>query len=116
MWSATRYLKFDTHEAAYSALVDAFGKSDDNLPILSSGTHAVDVVGVIYRPTGETKEVRTWSEYLKGEEKTTVEVMEAIEGYHVNIRVKGELPSVLEPYEIATPNAPKRVFADGSHK
>jgi hypothetical protein len=111
MWSDTEYLKFDSKEAAHSALVDAFGKSDDNLPILSSGTHAVDVVGVIYRSTGETKEVRTWSEYLQGEEKTTIEITEPVDGYHVNIRVKGDLPAILHPYLISITGTPKRKFS-----
>ncbi|RYG61597.1 MAG: hypothetical protein EON60_02965 [Alphaproteobacteria bacterium] len=41
-------------------------------------------------------------------------VLEGTAFYHVNVRVRGPLPALLEPYVIAAPLHPKRCFmADG---
>lgn len=60
---------------------------------------AVDVIGIIYKPTGEVVD--------QGD--IEVPVMAAIEGWHVNVRHDEEAPE-LEPY-IVEPKNPVRVWA-----
>jgi hypothetical protein len=61
-------------------------------------TVAVDVVGVIYKPTGET--VMT--------EGFEVPLMAAIPGWHVNVITETELPELV-PFTVV-PNNPVRVW------
>lgn len=58
-----------------------------------------DVIGTIYKPTGATQTV----------EGMEVPVMEALEGYHVNVRLVDEDESTLTPYAIQPAN-PVRVW------
>lgn len=62
-----------------------------------------DRVGTIFRDTGQTFEVN-------GEVRP---ILEATEGYHVNVRVADgvSLPFELVPFLIAAPVKPKRVWA-----
>lgn len=65
----------------------------------------LDIIGDIYKPTGETTTV----EGPDGEEMT-VPVLEKLDGYHVNVRpVDGEDTSALTPYAV-TPANPVRVW------
>jgi hypothetical protein len=60
----------------------------------------IDTIGIIYKPTGEM---------LLGEDGEYPE-MEAIEGWHVNVRlVDGEDAEALEPFEVS-PETPVRVW------
>jgi hypothetical protein len=60
----------------------------------------IDTIGLIYKPTGEM---------LMGEDGEYPE-MEAIEGWHVNVRlVDGEDAEALEPFEVS-PQTPVRVW------
>jgi hypothetical protein len=63
------------------------------------GVSAVDVVGVIHKPTGE---------YTTTEDGMRIPVMQALDGWHVNL--SGGCPADLAPFlvEVATP---VRVFA-----
>lgn len=65
----------------------------------------IDVIGDIYKPTGET----TTTTGPSGEE-ITVPVLEKLPGYHVNIRLVGEDAADLEPYAVV-PTNPVRVWA-----
>lgn len=97
----TKYLKF-TDEAECIEAFQPFMHTDENgdgrFPSYI-GTSAVDVIGVIWRPTGETTT----------EEGFRVPVMAPIDGYHVNL--SGDCPQDLVVYLIDAPASPVRVFA-----
>lgn len=84
------YLKADYEDALMTALADA-GVSG----------YSIDIIGVIYKPTGET---------TTGEDME-VPVMEALDGFHANLRgsftetQKAKLPL------IEAPATPMRVWA-----
>ena len=60
----------------------------------------IDIIGLIYKPTGKML-MGEGGEYPK---------MEAIEGWHVNVRlVDGEDAEALEPFEVS-PETPVRVW------
>lgn len=84
------YLKFDN-------------ESDfENLSIVSSSEFTIDIIGNIYKPTGEM---------ISGEFDELIPVMEQAEGYHVNVRSSIGLPEHLQQYMIPNPVDPKRVWA-----
>jgi hypothetical protein len=64
---------------------------------------AVDVVGTIYKATGQTIQTQD------GENYYTSEVMESVPGWHVNVRHTDEAPE-LEAYKV-TPQNPVRGWA-----
>lgn len=59
----------------------------------------IDVIGTIYRPTGEVETV----------DGMEVPVMAALEGYHVNVRAVGEDTSALVPFAVV-PTVPQRIW------
>lgn len=64
-----------------------------------------DVIGDIWKPTGETTEQEG-----PGGEMISVPVMEKLPGYHVNIRlVSGENATELQPFAVQ-PTLPQRVW------
>lgn len=65
----------------------------------------LDVIGDIYKPTGETTTVKG-----PNGEQMIVPVMQKLEGFHVNVRPAGEDVSVLEPYSVI-PTNPVRIWA-----
>ena len=70
---------------------------------------ALDRVGVIQQPTGDTETVTEG----EGEDAVSYErpVYAALPGYHVNIRLRsGDLPAELLAYEIDAPATPHRVW------
>ena len=70
---------------------------------------ALDRVGVIQEPTGETETVTVG----EGEDAVTYErpVYAALPGYHVNIRLRsGELPPELAALQIPAPATPHVVW------
>lgn len=78
------YLKFPDQQTGEELLIEYIG--------------SVDVIGAIYRPTGEM---------LLGEDGE-YPAMAPLDGWHVNLR--GELPDELAPY-VVTPAQPVRVWA-----
>ena len=92
---ATTYLKFPTEAEALTALEQY--RHEDRW-ITASHTHALDVVGTIYQPTGNI---------IQGEYGEYPE-MAPIPGFHVNFI--GEVPEAALPFAI-TPENPVRVFA-----
>ena len=59
----------------------------------------IDVLGTIYRPTGEVETV----------DGMEVPVMAALDGYHVNVRAVGEDTSALVPFSVV-PTVPQRIW------
>lgn len=96
-----KFLKFPDQAACVEAfapylVTDQTGES--HMPSYI-GTSAVDVVGVIHKPTGE---------YITAEDGMRIPVMQALDGWHVNL--SGDCPPELEPFAIEVA-APVRVFA-----
>ena len=79
----------------------------DGDPYLVTHSHdyAIDVVGTIYEPTGET---------LTDDEGVAYPAMAPIDGWHVNIRLVGdsmrETVEALDTTHGVTPNSPSRVW------
>lgn len=95
------YLKAGSESAMETALKDAGFMSDDETVALYHPDAALDVIGAIYRPTGETTVV-------DGE---SVPVMAAAPGYHVNVRTSSpELAAALDTLR-TYPETPVRVWA-----
>jgi hypothetical protein len=92
----TVYLKFDSEAKAKEVLAEYI--TEEGEWQIASHTHAIDLVGIIHKPTGVM---------LQGEDGEYLE-MAQLDGYHINFL--GELPEVAQPY-IVTPSSPSRVFA-----
>ena len=98
----THFLKF-VDEAQAIEQLDAFRSADESGAAVwaqASVTHALDVVGTIYKPTGA---------FVEDEEGMRSAVMAPLDGFHVNLAI-AELPEALMPFEV-TPDRPIRVFA-----
>jgi len=99
-------LKFTDEQQAKEELIDyvSTNKWLDELPlgswITGSKDYALDVVGTIYKPTGETLIDAEGNEYPE---------MAPIDGFHVNLAVE-VLPAELAAY-VVIPETPSRVFA-----
>ena len=91
----TTYLKFTDEAQAIEVLANF--RQDDAWITHKDGTD-IDVIGLIYRPTGVM---------LDGEEGPVLE-MAALEGYHVNLI--GPVSEVVEMHVIPSPHRPSRVF------
>lgn len=86
-----KFLRFTSEAAARAAFADYLQEGEWPVYI---GTVAVDVVGVIHRPTGNML-------------ADDVPQMAALPGYHINL--SDSVPG-LEQYEIESPTTPARVF------
>lgn len=95
------YLKAGSKSAMTLALKTAGFTQDPETGALYHPAASLDVIGAIYKPTGETMVV-------EGEE---VQVMAPVPGYHVNVRTKSEaLAAALDPQR-TYPETPVRVWA-----
>ena len=92
-----KFLKFQSEAAAIAAF--APWATDEATYPNYIGTVAVDVVGVIHKPTGDT---------LIDSEGNRYPDMQPIPGWHVNL--SGEVPE-LAAFEIDAPDTPARIFA-----
>jgi hypothetical protein len=91
-------LKFDSEEQALEQMVD-FTCADGFLQ--ATQEFALDPVGVIYKPTGVTE---------TDEDGIVYPVVEALAGYHINLRMlNSELPEELQQF-VVTPSTPSRTF------
>jgi len=100
----------DFYQQDYVTNVDEEGVETqvaDGDPYLVAHSHdyAIDVVGTIYEPTGET---------LTDDEGVAYPEMAPIDGWHVNIRLVGdsmrETVEALDASHGVTPNSPSRVW------
>ena len=87
------FLKFSSREEAEAVLFD--GTGEDQRPKYA----AVDVIGIIFKPTGEM---------LLGEDGQYPE-MAPIDGWHANVRHTDAAPE-LAAYQVF-PETPERVWA-----
>lgn len=102
------YLKFASEEEAKEVLFDndlLLEHTNDVVTYLSANPIAsIDYVGIIFKPTGKI---------LKDKEGLEYPEMQALDGYHVNLRLTDlpeGLPDTLAPY-IVEPTSPSRVWA-----
>ena len=99
----THFLKFASEDEAKERLAAyvSFDDSSDGAWIAASHTHALDVVGAIYKPTGNT---------IPGADGEQLPEMAAIDGFHVNLLlIDVDIPEALAAY-CTTPKTPSRVF------
>lgn len=95
-----KFLKFTDQEAcveAFAPYLNTDIQGNSSFPAYI-GTSAVDVIGLIYKPTGNTTEMDGF----------TVPEMAPLDGWHVNL--SGDCPDDLLPFVIEVA-APVRVFA-----
>jgi hypothetical protein len=95
------FLRFDTEAEANAALFTEQTNVQDDVveTVLVPKYAAVDVVGVIYAPTGKT---------IHNEELSYAE-MKPLPGWHANVRHTDEAPE-LAPYQVF-PVTPARMWA-----
>ena len=99
------YLKFadetQSIETLYTEVVVDYDEEGNPKSFTMKPNFAnIDVIGTIYRPTGEVETV----------DGMEVPVMAALEGYHVNVRaVDGEDTSALTSFAVV-PSVPMRVW------
>ena len=92
-----KFLKFNTEAEAVAAFAQ-WATEDAPIPVYI-GTVAVDVVGVIHKPTGNTLQDGDGNGYPE---------TAPIPGWHINL--SGSVPE-LSTFEIDPPATPSRIFA-----
>ena len=97
------YLKL-TNEASMPTVLSAFYNEDDEF-VPNTSDYSMDVVGTLHEPTGATLTDEDGMEYPE---------MQAMTGWHVNIRLVGdavrETVETLDTSYGVTPDAPQRVW------
>ena len=97
------YLKL-ANEAAMTTVLSDFYNDDDEL-VPNTSNYAIDVVGTLSEPTGNT---------LTGDEGMEYPEMQAMTGWHVNIRLVGDaVRDTVETLDTSygvTPETPMRVW------
>lgn len=96
------YLRAESREELEDALESVGLIGEDGRPIVATHSFALDIIGMIYEPTGET--------FVDEETGEEFPVMQAVEGYHANVRAE-TLPESLQQFAIPAPSAPVRVWA-----
>jgi hypothetical protein len=98
------FLKFDSPADADAVLFDEQTVVDgDTVETVKVPKYAaVDVIGQMYKATGQTIQTND------GENYYTSDVMESIPGWHVNVRHNAEAPE-LEAYRVH-PATPQRMW------
>jgi hypothetical protein len=106
------YIKASDEQALWSALegaglykkvyseFDEEGNPVGDFEWSKVGEYDLDIIGVIYKPTGETGE----------DENGEYEIVEPIDGYHANIRGITEEQAAQLP-QITAPDTPYRIWA-----
>lgn len=97
-----KFLKFADKVAFEAAFLPFMSVDVQGNPAVPSyiGTSAVDVLGVIYKPSGK---------FVTDADGLRTPVMEALPGFHVNL--SGDCPQELAAFLIPPPATPSRVFA-----
>lgn len=118
----TIYLKAPDKETFEQAVIDAGWSEEVFVPgdidgdndttetrlVCYTTTHSLDVIGTIYRETGNMITVSETPDYPASEYAET----EAVDGYHANLLLHGEdMPSELEEFVVSAPATPYRAFA-----
>ena len=97
------YLKL-ANEASMTTVLSAFYNEDDEF-VSNTSDYSIDVVGTLHEPTGNT---------LTDDEGMEYPEMQAMTGWHVNIRLVGdEVRETVETLDTSygvTPDAPQRVW------
>ena len=97
------YLKL-ANEASMTTVLSAFYNEDDEF-VSNTSDYSIDVVGTLHEPTGNT---------LTDDEGMEYPEMQAMTGWHVNIRLVGDaVRDTVETLDTSygvTPNAPQRVW------
>lgn len=97
------YLKL-ANEASMATVLSAFYNEDDEF-VPNTSDYSIDIVGTLHEPTGAT---------LTDDEGMEYPEMQAMTGWHVNIRLTGD--AVREDVETldtsygVTPDAPQRIW------
>jgi len=98
------YLKLANEAAMSTVLSDFYNEDGEFVP--NTSDYAIDVVGVLHEPTGVT----LTSDF----EDIQYPEMQAIPGWHVNIRLMNDtLKSTVESIDAThgvTPESPKRIW------
>jgi len=97
------YLKL-TNEAAMTTILSDFYNEEDEF-ISNTANYAIDIVGTLSEPTGNTLTDDNDMEYPE---------MQDLDGWHVNIRLIGdevrEAVEALNETHGVTPSTPKRIW------
>ncbi|MBN49999.1 MAG: hypothetical protein CMN85_10690 [Spongiibacteraceae bacterium] len=98
------YLKANTALELTDALDSAgLNTGDDNKPYYGQcGLFAVDFIGEIFEPTGNTLDEGTDDERPE---------MASVGGFHCNVYSTESLPAPLAAYELSAPTTPARIIA-----
>ena len=92
------------NEAAMLTVLSAFYNEEGEL-VTNTADYAIDVVGVLHEPTGNTLTDDDGMEYPE---------MQALDGWHVNIRLSSEtMRDAVEALDVShgvTPDTPKRMW------
>tara|TARA_B110000908_G_scaffold12402_1_gene14411 strand:- start:24958 stop:25290 length:333 start_codon:yes stop_codon:yes gene_type:complete len=97
------YLKL-ANKASMTTVLSAFYNEDDEF-VSNTSDYSIDIVGTLHEPTGATLTDDEGMEYTE---------MQAMTGWHVNIRLTGdavrETVEVLDTSYGVTPDAPQRIW------
>jgi hypothetical protein len=97
------YLKL-ANEASMTTVLSAFYNEDDEF-VSNTSDYSIDIVGTLHEPTGNT---------LTDDEGMEYPEMQAMTGWHVNIRLTGnavrETVEALDATHGVTPETPKRIW------
>jgi hypothetical protein len=97
------YLKL-ANEASMTTVLSAFYNEDDEF-VSNTSDYSIDIVGTLHEPTGNT---------LTDEDGVEYPEMQAMTGWHVNIRLTGdavrETVEALDTSYGVTPDAPQRIW------
>jgi hypothetical protein len=97
------YLKL-ANEASMTTVLSAFYNEDDEF-VPNTSDYSIDIVGTLHEPTGAT---------LTDDEGMEYPEMQAMTGWHVNIRLVGDaVRDTVETLDTSygvTPDAPQRIW------
>jgi hypothetical protein len=97
------YLKL-ANEASMTTVLSAFYNEDSEF-VSNTSDYSIDIVGTLHEPTGAT---------LTDDEGMEYPEMQAMTGWHVNIRLMGdavrETVEALDATHGVTPDAPQRIW------
>ena len=103
----TRFFKFPSEEISFILAQEAglthLNENNEHVLTRFTNQYAIDVIGVMYAPTGNM---------VEGEDGLFYPEQAPVDGWHVNIRIldNSELPETFSEYEVF-PSSPSREFA-----